>query len=61
MRVPMQVLGKGSFGKVMLVKRKGQADAPLLAMKTLRKVRALACVPMRPARRPPRAATAAEL
>jgi serine/threonine protein kinase len=33
----IQVLGKGSFGKVMLVKKKDDATGTLYAMKTLRK------------------------
>jgi len=32
----IQVLGKGSFGKVMLVKRKDDPEEKLFAMKTLR-------------------------
>jgi serum/glucocorticoid-regulated kinase 2 len=33
----VQVLGKGSFGKVMLVKKKDDTSGTLYAMKTLRK------------------------
>ena len=35
----LKVLGKGSYGKVMLCKKKGDPADTLFAMKTLRKVR----------------------